>query len=81
MNHYEKSKLSSDNQLTSYVFRYRKLIRIQAGMAQSQTNKNNENTFFNLLPGANQLSSNNDEKQNSNNGNMDQVKQQQSIPS
>ena len=76
-----KVKMSSSNQLRSYVFSNGKLIPIQAEMAQRQISNNDNNMLFYLLPASIQVQSNNDEKQKNNNDTMDQLKQQQSVQS
>ena len=73
--------MTSSNQLTSYVFSDRKLIPMQAEMAQSQISDNNNTMFFHLSPASIQVQSNNDKKQKSNNETTDQIHQQQSVQS
>ena len=73
--------MTSSNQLTSYVFSDRKLIPMQAEMAQSQISDNNNSMFFHLSPASIQVQSNNDKKQKSNNETTDQIHQQQSVQS
>ena len=58
----------------------RKLISIQAEMAQSHISNNNK-MLFHLPLAPIQVQSNNDEKQKSNNDTMDMVQQEQSVQS
>lgn len=63
----------SSNKLISYAFSDVKLIPIQAEVAQSQINNNNNNMLFHLLPLSIQVQSSNDKKQKGNNVTMDQI--------